>query len=546
MAIAPVLSRNSPGSTGGTKRLALALAESELRYRRLFETAHDGILILDAETGKIIDINPYLLDLLGYPFETIIGRQLWEIGVFEDIAANRAAFEKLRNEEYIRYENRPLRTSSGKEVAVEFVSNLYLVGDARVIQCNIRDIRPRSAARQDDCNDRLNALHVLGEAKDHVLAILSHELRTPLSAISSMLDLVELGHTTFGMLAQGATVPPQFDQSAIAVIRRNVANLVRLINELLDLSHFAKGTLLLNLTQVEGHEVIQLALKNLEQPQKSKQIALDLRLHAQNSNIVADGPKLEQIISNIVGNAIKFTPQGGTVLITTRNDEAGDFIIEVQDTGIGFSSDAQARIFSPFEQADASIHSRFGGLGLGLSIAHTLADLHGGSLQAASDGIGHGAKFTVRFKGAPPEFATLAGNGSASPFRILLAEDNEDARRCMTALLESAGYEVCAAAEVKSAIELAARHNFDLLVADLGLPDGTGSELLLKLRESNPTLRAIAISGYGLPQDVLKSRAAGFLAHLVKPVHFTELKNAIEPLAAAKASSLRAPAAGPG
>lgn len=400
MALAPISSRNSPGATRGTNRLQLALAESERRYRRLFETAQDGILILDAETGKIIDVNPYLLDLLGYPFETMIGRELWEIGLFEDITANRSAFETLRENEYIRYENRPLRTSDGKQIAVEFVSNVYLVGSERVIQCNIRDIRERSTAQEQDCNERINAVHIAGKAKDHVLAILSHELRTPLSAISAMLDLVELGHTAAGMLPEVAKVSPRFDESAIALIRRNVANLGRLINELLDLSHFAKGSLPLNLQTVDGHEVIRLALKNLEQQQKSKQIALDLGLHATDSNIIADAPKLEQIISNLIGNALKFTPQGGTVSVATRNDDAGDFIIEVEDSGIGIAGDALTRIFSPFEQGDPSIHSRFGGLGLGLSIAHTLAHLQGGSLHAASDGIGCGAKFTARFAGA--------------------------------------------------------------------------------------------------------------------------------------------------
>jgi PAS domain S-box-containing protein len=340
MPIAPILSRNSPGATGGANRLHLALAESELRYRRLFETAQDGILILDAETGKIIDVNPYLLDLLGYPFETIVGRELWEIGLFEDIAANRSAFETLRENKYIRYENRPLRTRDGKQIAVEFVSNAYFVGAERVTQCNIRDLRQRSTAQLDDCNEKVNALHVAGKAKDHVLAILAHELRTPLSAISSTLDLVELGHTGIGSSPQMTTVPPEFDDSAVAVIRRNVANLVRLITELLDVGHFAKGSLPLNLETVDGHKVIRLALNNLEQQHKSKQIALDLRLHAANSNLIADAQKLEQIISNLVGNALKFTPQGGTVSVVTRNDAAGDFIIEVEDSGIGISGDA--------------------------------------------------------------------------------------------------------------------------------------------------------------------------------------------------------------
>ena len=133
-------------ASGRGNSLQLAPEVSELRYRRLFETAQDGILILDADSGKIIDVNPFLLDLLDYPFESIIGLQLWEIGLFEDIAANQAAFAKLQKEEYIRYENRPLRTKAGKQIQVEFVSNVYFVGSAKVIQCNIRDISVRVRA----------------------------------------------------------------------------------------------------------------------------------------------------------------------------------------------------------------------------------------------------------------------------------------------------------------------------------------------------------------------------------------------------------------
>lgn len=537
MAILPITMHNSPGATGGRKSLELALAASELRYRRLFETAQDGILILDAESGKIIDVNPFLLDLVGYPFETMIGRQLWEIGLFEDIAANRDAFTKLQNDEYIRYENRPLRTADGRQIAVEFVSNVYLVGDEKVIQCNIRDISARATAREDVRNDRVDPLHIGGKAKDHVLAILSHELRTPLSAISSTLDLVELGQAAAGMLPENTLVPAQFDMSAVTVIRRNVGSLARMISELLDLSHFTKASLHLDLASVDAHDVINLALKDLEDQQKAKEIALDLRLHAAHSHIMADAPKLEQIISNIIANALKFTPTGGTVSIVTRNDGDGDLLIDVQDTGIGISAEALPRIFSPFEQGDASIHPRFGGLGLGLAIAHTLVNLHGGSLNAFSEGLDRGARFTARFQRGEAANPAARSN-SADGFRILLAEDNEDARRCLVALLESAGYEVDAAADVKTAVDLADWHDFDLLIADLGLPDGTGAELLLKLRVAAPGLPAIAISGYGMPHDILNSRAAGFLSHIVKPVQFAELAGLIQPLAEAKASSL--------
>src|SRR5512132_2441559 len=143
---APISQGNLMPASGRGNSLELALEVSELRYRRLFETAQDGILILDADSGKINDVNPFLLDLLDYPFESVIGLQLWEIGLFEDIAANQAAFTKLQEKEYIRYENLPLRTRAGQHIEVEFVSNVYFVGSTKVIQCNIRDISERSKA----------------------------------------------------------------------------------------------------------------------------------------------------------------------------------------------------------------------------------------------------------------------------------------------------------------------------------------------------------------------------------------------------------------
>src|ERR1700682_6505227 len=197
-------------ASGRGNSLELAPDVSELRYRRLFETAQDGILILDADSGKIIDVNPFLLDLLDYSFESMIGLQLWEIGLFEDIAANQAAFKKLQKEEYIRYENRPLRTKAGKQIQVEFVSNVYFVGSAKVIQCNIRDISVRvRAALQAASKSHADTLAVAGKARDELISVLSHELRTPLAAITSMIELLDLGHTNLGVPNLG--VPDQTD-----------------------------------------------------------------------------------------------------------------------------------------------------------------------------------------------------------------------------------------------------------------------------------------------------------------------------------------------
>ena len=375
----------------------LALEVSELRYRRLFETAQDGILILDAETGKIIDVNPFLLDLLDYPFQSIIGLQLWEIGLFEDIEANQVAFEKLQKEEYIRYENHPLRRQNGKQIQVEFVSNVYNVGSEKVIQCNIRDISERVKAF-DDCRDNVATLELAGKTRDHVLAMLSHEFRTPLTAISYATEFLELGYNGTDVLTKKGVPPPQPDQSAIGLIRRNVGALSRMIGELLDLTRIAKGKLEMKRERIDVHEVIRVALMNLAGLHKANGVEIRTRLRATRSQIRADGDKLEQVMSNLIGNALKFTPSRGMVTVSTRNDAGDKLVVEVRDTGIGISPEALGRIFAPFEQADPSIHPRFGGLGLGLSIAHTFTEGQGGTLKAESLGPDQGARFIASFK----------------------------------------------------------------------------------------------------------------------------------------------------
>jgi signal transduction histidine kinase len=173
---------------------------------------------------------------------------------------------------------------------------------------------------------------------------------------------------------------------------------VHVVNELLGFTHLANDASGLEFEMVDAHEVIRFALKNLEGQQKGTGIGIDLRLEAPHRYIRADALKLEQVLSNLIGNALKFTPEGGKVSIVTRNEASGKLVIEVSDTGIGISADALSRIFSPFEQGDSSIHRRYGGLGLGLSIARTLIKAHGGTLEAASEGLDKGANFTARFK----------------------------------------------------------------------------------------------------------------------------------------------------
>jgi PAS domain S-box-containing protein len=227
-------SRKQTRTQNGENYWADAVRLSELRYRRLFETAQDGILILDAESGEIMDVNPFLIDLLDYPFEELRGHKLWEIGQFKDVAANRAAFETLQQNEYIRYENLPLRRRDGKQIHVEFVSNVYWVEADKVIQCNIRDITAR-AEKGNDSDSHLAALELSNSTKDAWLIAHSQNLRIQLMSMGSMLGLMELGHE-LARVRPLHEAPSDFDEPAFQHVRRNFQRLVHYFNELADLT----------------------------------------------------------------------------------------------------------------------------------------------------------------------------------------------------------------------------------------------------------------------------------------------------------------------
>jgi len=226
----PTTPTNEPPAHNREEYWSDALRISELRYRRLFETAQDGILILDADSGEIMDVNPFLIDLLDYPFHELRGRKLWEIGQFKDIAANQAAFANLQENEYIRYENLPLRRRDGKQIHVEFVSNVYWVEDHKVIQCNVRDITTR-AEEQGDSEKQLAALELANRMKDAWLVAQSQRLRPPLSAIASMLGLMELSHK-LAIVRPLHDTPSEFDEAAFRHVRGNFQWLVGFFNEL--------------------------------------------------------------------------------------------------------------------------------------------------------------------------------------------------------------------------------------------------------------------------------------------------------------------------
>lgn len=388
---------------------------------------------------------------------------------------------------------------------------------------------------QQMLKDRARELEQASRAKDNFLAALSHELRTPLTPVLM----------AAASLSEDERLPEDV-RTQLGMIERNIGLEARLIDDLLDLTRIAKGKLPLRPQLCDSHSLISLAMEIVRDDAHEKGLVLEREFHAQKCGLMADPSRFQQVIWNLLRNAVKFTPKGGKITIRTRDEdvpgEAPRLRIEVTDTGIGIAQGAIDRIFQPFEQVHEGEH-RFGGLGLGLSIARAIVDLHQGRISAESGGPDQGATFIVQLPGATEAPAGISNNGerrngtspqgctpeemgSVPPLHILLVEDHDATLQVLTRLLIRTGYRVTSVNTITAAKSEAEANRFDLVISDLGLPDGSGNELMEKLRDQHG-LRGIALSGYGMEEDVDRSRKSGFQAHLIKPIEMNQLRRTI-------------------
>jgi two-component system, chemotaxis family, CheB/CheR fusion protein len=281
--------------------------------------------------------------------------------------------------------------------------------------------------------------------------------------------------------------------------------------------------------------VLTQAMQTCAGETSAKNLNIQLNLQADNDLVNADPARLQQIFWNLLRNAAKFTPEGGSIFIRSEST-TNKVRLEVRDTGIGIEPEFLPKVFEPFEQADVKITRQFGGLGLGLAICKAIMDMHGGAIRAQSEGLGKGTTFIVELPVASAgEHEVVAvqspgQNNVSQPLRVLLVEDHPDTRNVLAGLLGTLNYAVKTASSVKAALQLAATERFDLVVSDLGLPDGTGHDLMKQLRDRY-AIKGIAISGYGMEKDQQRSWEAGFLDHVVKPVNFSQLAAAIQRVA---------------
>jgi two-component system CheB/CheR fusion protein len=500
------------------KQAELALHETELRYRRLFEAAKDGMLILDFESEKVVDANPFMRELLGHSDAYFMGKELWEIGLYKDRSANELAIRELKATGYLRHEHLPLAAGNGRSVEVEVVANAYSEGAHRVIQCNIRDITERSTLERQ-LRDQASELAELHKRKDEFLAMLSHELRNPLAPIASAVHVLGL---------PGARTSAK-QRKACAIIERQVAQLQRLIDDLLEVSRITTGKLQLRLERVDVSAVARLAVEAVEPLIAQHQHELTLSLPTAPLWLDADAARLQQVVVNLLTNAVKFTRDGGRIGLTLER-EGARCVLRVRDSGVGISPELLPRVFELFTQGDRSLNPAHGGLGVGLALAKRIVELHGGEVAAESV-LGQGSEVSVRLPlaatDAPPITAPArAAEPTPAKLHVLVVDDNEDAAAMLGELLEALGHEVRTANDGPEALAAVAVRAPDVVVLDLGLPGMSGYEVAAKMR-LDPALAKVvlvALTGYGQESDRQRTRDAGFDHHLVKPADFAALK----------------------
>jgi len=379
---------------------------------------------------------------------------------------------------------------------------------------------------QASIEQQKDAVEAANRTKDNFLAMLSHELRTPLTPVMAALDVLEV---------DGARSPEA--KNSLSMIRRNVELESQLIDDLLDLTRIAKDKLQLRFGPLDAHEVVNNVVEICRPEAQARNLTLHLNLRSGAHHVSGDAAKFQQIVWNLLKNAIKFTADNGEITISSSNPETQLIAIAVHDTGIGIEPEIMNRIFDPFEQGERAFQRRYGGLGLGLAISKSLAQAHGGTLIARSEGRDRGSTFVFTMKTVPPppRIVKLTSPVTESrPLRILLVDDHQDTCVALERLLIRRGHLVAAAHNVRSAMEAAAGNSFDLLISDIALPDGTGTELMTYLRAIS-RIPGIAISGFGMNGDVEKSLEAGFTEHLVKPVKMENLEAAIDRVMAAVA-----------
>lgn len=518
-----------------------ALAESEERLRRLGDNLPQSAVyqyIHDFDgTPRFLYVSAGIELLCGVKIEDVLrdSSTVHRLILPEYLTALTEAEAVSKRDLSVINMEVQMRRTDGKVRWMHIRSRPHRMPDGRVEWDGVQtDITVRKKA-QEELAAAKAAAEQANRTKDHFLAVLSHELRTPLTpvvmAASMLQDIPNLDPTV---------------HETLETIHRNIELEARLIDDLLDVSRIAQGKIELHRSRVELGTIIERAVEVCRPDIEARQLQFGVDLGPAGSYWVdADVTRLQQVFWNLLKNAVKFTPRGGCVGIRCLPDGT-HVVIEVNDSGIGIEPEAILRIFNAFEQVEHSVTLQFGGLGLGLAISKALVEMHGGTIDVQSAGLGKGSTFRVRLPLTTPAHRPEAllpatpPQHAVHPLRILLVEDHGVTAKMMTTVLSQEGHSVKTASDVATGLEMANQNDFDLLMSDLGLPDGSGHDLMRQLRERGYKFPGIALSGYGQEEDIQRSREAGFAIHLIKPASREAVLAAVASVAAGQRADIGA------
>ncbi len=507
-----------------TRQRTTLLEESEERFRQLADNIVEGFWMQDVATNRRIYASPAFERLFGWSTDP---SRSFRNDVFDAVhpddrerverAFREKALHGLYDEEY-----RVVQLDG----AVRWVRDRGFVikaadGTAKRLVGLASDITEQKQA-EEELRQAKEAAEVATRAKDHFLAVLSHELRTPLTpilmAVTSRLKNSQCS----------ATLP----RTTLAMIRDNILLEVRLIEDLLDISRLGQGRMTYHFETVNLHALVERCVDTLKQEFNDKKKQLTIELRAVEHHVQGDSVRLQQVVWNLLKNAMNYTAEGGRISIRTRSDRCGAVTLVVEDDGMGIDPVLLPRIFEAFERGDAAAVHHISGLGLGLPLSRAIVQAHCGTLEADSAGPGQGSSFTLTLgtvprphdhRGAETSFEAVASR----PLQILIAEDNAATAQVFALILEDKGHVVTTANSLREAIGLVSRDlDFDLLISDIDLADGSGLDLMRLVRAQGDT-PGIALSGYATRDDIRESEAAGFSVHLAKPVTVDMLESAI-------------------
>ncbi|HEV7402619.1 MAG TPA: PAS domain S-box protein [Chthoniobacteraceae bacterium] len=500
------------------------LRQSEEQFRLLVEGVEEYAIFMLDPNGIVATWNVGAEQAKGYTAKEIIGQSFTRFYTAEEQAGGKPGrlLALARETGHARDQGVRVRKDGTTFQADVLITAIHdEKGTLRGYTKLTRDITDQVRTREAEA--ARSAAEKASQAKDEFLAVLSHELRTPLTPVLAAASFV---------MNNAATLSREEILEEIGTIRRNVMLEAQLIDDLLDLTRISRGKIELRFEAVEVHAAVQQAIEICREDITAKGLVISTQLAAPDHWVWADPTRIRQVFWNLLTNAVKFTPEGGRIVVRTAGGPAGRLLVEVADTGHGIEPELASRIFNAFEQGERSVTRQFGGLGLGLAITRALVTMHHGSIAVQSEGKGKGAVFQIELPVVAPApeqaaRAATAANVTASSLRLLLVDDHADTRRVLARLLARLGHRVETAADVASALALVRSVQFDVMISDIGLPDGSGTDLMREAKRVQPRLRGIALSGFGMEEDTRRSAEAGFEAHLNKPMDFAVLQEVL-------------------